>query len=55
MEIYNDLVSTLGSDAMGYRSVTRFLRPIPHSFSEENPCLDLFIPSQCRNARIVSH
>jgi transcriptional regulator of acetoin/glycerol metabolism len=47
MEIDNDLVVTLGSDAKGSRSVTRFLREAtfsspnpPTPFSEEKPSLD---------------
>jgi hypothetical protein len=47
MEISNDLVVTLGLDAMGSGSVTRFLREAkfaspnpPTPFSEENPSID---------------
>jgi hypothetical protein len=47
MEIDNDLVVTVGSDAKGNSSVTHFLREAkfpspnpPTTFSEENPSLD---------------
>jgi hypothetical protein len=47
IEIDNDLVVTLESDAKGDRSVTRFLGEVkfswpnpPTAFSEENSCLD---------------
>jgi hypothetical protein len=47
MEIDNDLAVTLGSDAKGDRSLTRFLREakfpspnLPTAFAEQNPSLD---------------